>query len=72
MFYQISTYYNSGDTESSGLLNFRVPDIAYYYTPKGSEFSSLLIKGSAVYYTVKHEDLDRIFKGYYSNDKATK
>ena len=60
-FEQIPTYDGAGTV--NGVLNFRVEDISYYHTPKGSQFTSILMKGSKVYYMVKYDDLhDIVFK----------
>jgi hypothetical protein len=59
-FEQIVTYYSNDDKSIGGVLNFKIEDISYYYTSRDSAFSSLLIKGSQVYYTVKYDDLKAI------------
>jgi hypothetical protein len=62
MFKQITTWYTSGTAEINGVLNFRTDDISYFHTSRGSEFATLLLKGSQIYYTVKYDDLKQLIE----------
>lgn len=60
MFKQIVTYTDSASTIPNGVLNFKIEDISYFHVSTGSIYAYLLIKGSAVYYTVLYKDLQSI------------